>query len=107
MEAILDESSDLFEHLQIPGLPEQYASLADAYLVADGGRLVPIHTCLLALLSPVFSDLCHAATRSTTGGLQRFPMPGHTVAGICKYLKFLYQRATTQAAETPSKDLWL
>ena len=33
-------------------------------------------------------------------------MPGHTVADICATLRFLYRRTATQAAETPSKDLW-
>ncbi|KAL3138189.1 hypothetical protein ABBQ38_005413 [Trebouxia sp. C0009 RCD-2024] len=102
-EAGLDDVSG---HLETPGLPKQYASLADAYLVPEGGRLVPIHKCLLAVWSPVLSDLFQSATRSFTGGLERIPMPGHTVASICRCLKFLYKRATTQAAETPSKNLW-
>lgn len=96
-------SPDHDSHLHLPGLPADYARLADAHLVVEG---VPIHKCLLAVWSPVFSDLFLLATPSTTEGMESFPLPGHTVADICTSLKFLYKRTTMEAAETPSKNLW-
>ena len=50
----------LEDHLRLPGLPEQFASLTDAHLVVEGRRL-PVHTGVLALVSSVFTDLLMTA----------------------------------------------
>ena len=94
----------LDDHLRLPGLPEQFSLLADAHLAAEG-KLVPVHKTLLAVGSPIFSDLFVSAT-NRSADTDRFPMPGHTVADICTSLKFLYKRTTTEAKDTPSKGLW-
>lgn len=102
MEASLDG------HFHVAGIPEQFALLTDAHLVVEG-RLVPVHKSVLALTSPVFSDLFLAAAQasySQDAHANHVPMPGHTTSDICMVLKYLYQRAIRQSADTPSKDLW-
>ena len=102
----MDAGHKLDDHLRSPGLSEQFALMADAHLVADG-KLVPIHKSLLAAGSPVFSDLfLSAANSNKSEDTDAFPMPGHTLADICKILKFLYKRTVTVATDTPSNDLW-
>ena len=100
----MDAEHNLDDHLHLPGLPENFALLVDAPLVAEG-KLVPIHKSLLAAGSPVFSDLFLSASNSNKPE-DCFPMLGHTVADICTVLKFLYKRAATIATDTPSSCLW-
>ncbi len=104
--AFSETQASLDQHLHCSRLPQQFALLADAHLVVEG-QLLPIHKSLLAAGSPVFSDwfLSSAKADSSTDE-DCYPMPGHTVADICATLRFLYRRTATQAAETPSKDLW-
>lgn len=100
----MDAEHKLDDHLHLSGLPENFALLIDAHLEAEGKR-VPIHKSLLAVASPVFSNLFLSASNSNKSE-DCFPMLGHTVADICTILKFLYKRTATMATETPSYGLW-
>lgn len=100
----MDTGHKLDDHLRLPGIPEKFALLADAHLMTEG-QLVPVHKSLLAVGSPVFSDLFLSATNSNKSE-DCFPLPGYTVADICTVLKFLYKRTATVAADTPSDCLW-
>ncbi len=109
----IGELSTLLEdHLRLPGLPEQFASLTDAHLVVEGKHL-PVHIALLAVGSPLFTDLFMtaaedraAATSASNMDSLCVPMTGHTVRDTCTALKFLYLRSVLDLTETPSKQLW-
>ena len=97
----------LEDHMRLPGLPEQLARLIDAHLVVEGKHL-PVHTGVLAVGSPVFTDLFTTAAEDRAFAANKVdslcvPMTGHTTRDTCAALKFLYQRSMT---ETPSKQLW-
>lgn len=98
----------LRDHLHLPGLPEQLASLTDAHLVVEGKHL-PVHTGVLAVGSPVFIDLFMTAAddRAAAASANKadslcVSMTGHTLRDTCAALKFLYQRSMG----SPSKQLW-
>ena len=100
------------DHLHLPGLPEQFASLTDAHLVVEGKQL-PVHTGVLALVSPVFTDLFMTAAEDKAAATSAnkvdslcVPLTGHTMRDTCAALKFLYQRSMLDLTETPSKQLW-
>ncbi len=109
----IGELSTLIEdHLRLPGLPEQFASLTDAHPVVEGKHL-PVHIALLAVGSPLFTDLFMtaaedrgAATSASNLDSLCVPMAGHTVHDTCAALKFLYLRSMLDLTETPSKQLW-
>ena len=102
------------DHLHLPGLPEQFASLTDAHLVVEGKHL-PVHTGVLALVSPVFTDLFMTAAEDRAAATSAnkvdslcVPLTGHTMRDTCAALKFLYQRSmhVLDLTEAPSKQLW-
>ena len=100
----------LEDHLRLPGLPEQLARLTDAHLVVEGKHL-PVHTGVLAVGSPVFTDLFTTAAEDRAFAANKVdslcvPMTGHTTRDTCAALKFLYQRSMLDLTETPSKQLW-
>ncbi len=109
----IGELSTLLEdHLRLPEIPEQFASQTDAHLVVEGKHL-PVHTALLAVNSPLFSDLFMTATQDRAAAASAnkvdslcVPMTGHTLRDTCATLKFLYQRSALDLTETPSKQLW-
>ena len=100
------------DHLQLPGLAEQFASQTDAYLHADGGY-IPVHSAVLAVQSTVFADLFKLAsdniddsTAHRRNGRICIPMTSHTFADVCTAVKFLYRWTTSNWENTPSKDMW-
>ena len=107
----IGELSTLLEdHLHLPGLPEQFASLTDAHLVVEGKHL-PVYIALLAVSSPLFTDLFMtaaedraAATSASNMDSLCIPMTGHTVRDTCTALKFLYLRSVLDLTETPSNN---
>ncbi len=110
----IGEPSTLIEdHLRLPGLPEQFASLTDAHLVVEGKHL-PVHTGVLALVSPVFTELFMtaaddraAAALANQADSLCVPMTGHTLHDTCATLKFVYQRSMLSPTEAPSEQLWM
>ena len=102
--------ASLDDHLQVPGLSEQFARLADAHLIVQGKHM-PVHSVLLAVGSPISADLFitaaeDPAVRSKDDGLS-VAMAGHTIADIGAVLNYLYQRSAYPLTNNPSKQLWM
>ena len=89
-------------HLHVSGLPEKFALLVDASLVVEGERL-PVHTTVLAMASPVFSDLFISFANSKESHRHETPLSGHSVQEVCAVLD---QRHANTSLQTPSRSLW-
>lgn len=92
-------------HLHVSGLPEKFALLVDAHLVVEEERL-PVHTTVLAMASPIFSDLFISFANSKESHRHETPLSGHTVQEVCAVLEYLYQRHANTSLQTPSRSLW-
>ena len=106
----MDDSVSFDDHLQLPGLAEQFVSQTDAYLHVDAD-FVPVHSVLLAVQSHVFADMFkiandNGATAHTRNGKLCIPMVSHTFVDVCAAIKFLYQWTTSHWENTPSKAIW-
>ena len=109
-----ESSSGSGVNMHLSGLSQQAASQTDAYLLVQGQKL-RVHSAVLILISPVFSDFFStarsqnlAAERSRDYELCVKMSAEHTVADLNAALAFIYQRSNLGClSSAPSKQLWL
>lgn len=99
-----DNSHDLTSHQYLDGLPEQFARLADATLVAQGVEL-PVHQAILAANSPFFGDIFLSASQAceeNNPSRVRCPLPGDKLSDVLTVLRYCYQSCTLFSSSRPS-----